>query len=59
MDIDPFITSGISAGVTALLYIIYKLFKHSSCTSNCCGKKSEIHIDLTPPQSVRPVIVTT
>ena len=51
MDTNTFVNAGITSGIITLLYTIYKLFKHSSCTSNCCGRKTDFEINLTPPRS--------
>jgi len=41
-----FVAGGSSGIILGGIYIIYKIMKHSSCRSNCCGKKSSLSIDL-------------
>ena len=51
MDANDFITGGIASGIVAILYAVYKICKHSSCSSKCCGRDASINVDLTPPQT--------
>ena len=51
MDISSIITGTASGGILAIVYITYKLFKHSSCRSNCCGIKSSLQVDLSTPSN--------
>ena len=56
-------SGGVSGGVVAVMYMAWKLFKHSRCKSACCGHEASMSVDLekgfetkkeiTPP----PVIV--
>lgn len=39
---------GIAGIVSGLVSILYTYMKHSSCHGNCCGKKMDMEIDLTP-----------
>ena len=39
---------GIGGIISGVLSMIYTYMKHSSCHGNCCGKKMDIEIDLTP-----------
>lgn len=49
---DGGVISGISAAIVLVLGAIYKLFYHFKCSSNCCGNKSSVAVDLgTPPKS--------
>ena len=41
-----FIAGGSSGIILGIVYLVYKVFKHSSCASNCCGQKSSLSIDL-------------
>ena len=50
MNNDTLINAGITSGIVSILYAMYKIFKHSSCSSNCCGRKSNMEINLTPPR---------
>jgi hypothetical protein len=44
--------SGISAGAILILAAAYKMLHHFKCTSNCCGSKSSLEVDLgTPPKT--------
>jgi len=51
MDISSIITGTASGGILAIVYLTYKLFKHSSCRSSCCGVKSFLEVDLTTPSN--------
>jgi len=47
---DNYGAGGIGAGIVLAVGIIYKLFNHFKCASNCCGSKSSLDIDFgTPP----------
>jgi hypothetical protein len=37
---------GVSGGVIAIIYVVWKLFKHSRCKSACCGHEAAMSIDL-------------
>ena len=50
MDNTPIISSGVTGAIIAILYVLYKVCKHSSCNSNCCGKKSSIEVNLSPTE---------
>ena len=39
---------GIAGIVSGVLSMIYTYMKHSSCHGQCCGKKMDMEIDLTP-----------
>lgn len=60
---DGLIT-GISTGsVIGMIYLVWKMFKHSSCRSKCCGKEASMSVDLekgeskrSPVSSVKPVV---
>ena len=52
MDLNTLLSSGVSGGIIAVFYVCYKIFKHSSCTSTCCGKQTDLKIDLSPPDSM-------
>ena len=43
---DSYISSGITGGIIAIVYVAYKVFKHSACRSKCCGQVTEMQIDL-------------
>jgi hypothetical protein len=49
MNVDDLISGGITGGIFSIIYIVYKMFKHSSCRSKCCGHDSSLNLDLTPP----------
>lgn len=44
--IPSFIAGGSSGIIIGVIYIVYKIFKKSSCRSSCCGIKSSLSIDL-------------
>ena len=44
--IQSFVAGGSSGAIVGLFYIIYKIFRHSSCRSKCCGIKSSLSVDL-------------
>ena len=54
MDINSiFANAGGTAGIIAVIGIIYKGVNHRRCRSGCCGKKLEMSIDVeetTPPR---------
>jgi hypothetical protein len=43
---NSFIAGGSSGVILGCIYLVYKMLKHSSCRSNCCGQKSSLTIDL-------------
>jgi len=45
-NISSYVSSGIAGGIIAVVYVVYKIFKHSACRSKCCGHTTEIQIDL-------------
>lgn len=49
MDVNAVATSGVSAGIVAILYALYKVFKHSRCTSTCCGWRNSMNVSLSSP----------
>jgi len=46
MDGANIITGIGTGGMIGLLYVIWKMFKHSRCRSNCCGRESSLSVDL-------------
>ena len=48
MDPNNFVGSAITAGIVSIIYALYKVLKHSNCTSNCCGRLSSLKMDLSP-----------
>ena len=48
MDLNNIAGSAITAGIVSVIYALYKLLKHSNCTSNCCGRVSSLKVDLSP-----------
>ena len=40
------LSSGLSSVFVMILYMTYKIFRHSRCKSNCCGKRVSFDIDL-------------
>jgi hypothetical protein len=48
MDLNNIAGSAITAGIVSVIYAVYKVFKHSNCTSNCCGRVSSLKVDLSP-----------
>lgn len=47
MDYNTVVASGGLSGILVLTgYITYKLFRHSRCKSNCCGKRMSLDVDL-------------
>jgi len=50
MDNNTLINASITSGIVSIIYALYKIFKHSKCSSNCCGRTSDVSIDLTPPR---------
>lgn len=41
------IAVGIGSGtVVGIVYVVWKLFKHSRCRSVCCGKEASVSVDL-------------
>jgi hypothetical protein len=54
------IFAGITSGGTiGVIYVIWKLFKHSSCRSRCCGKEASMSVDLEKgfPSKSSPAVV--
>jgi len=43
---ETYISSGLTGGIIAIIYVSYKILKHSSCRSKCCGQTTELQIDL-------------
>tara|TARA_R110000822_G_scaffold76657_1_gene184346 strand:- start:15 stop:236 length:222 start_codon:yes stop_codon:yes gene_type:complete len=43
---QSFIAGGSSGIIIGSFYMLYKILKHSSCRSNCCGLKSSLSVDL-------------
>lgn len=43
---NTYISSGVTGGIISIVYIVYKIFKHSACRSKCCGQTTELQIDL-------------
>ena len=58
MDPNVLATSGTTAVITALLYGVYKIFRHSKCVSKCCKNDISFTSDLESPGSSRPLIPT-
>lgn len=61
MDLNNVAGSAITAGIVSVIYALYKLLKHSNCTSNCCGRVSSLKVDLSPTtteglKTTRPII---
>jgi len=59
---DSNITNITSTGslVMMIVYMLYKVFKHSHCKSHCCGAKTQIDIDLEDHSPVtRPLTPKT
>lgn len=52
MDYTSLTTAGVSSTMVAVLYAIYKIFKHSACTSSCCGRTVDVSIDLEADHTV-------
>ena len=50
MDSDYLITASLTSGIVSIIYAVYKICKHVACKSDCCGKKSTMTLDLTPPR---------
>jgi len=41
------IVAGVGTGsAIGIIYVIWKLFKHSRCRSVCCGKEASMSVDL-------------
>ena len=56
---DSIIAGVSSGGVVGVLYVVWKLFKHSRCKSACCGKEASISVDLEKGfQDVKPQVET-
>lgn len=55
-----YIAGGSSGIILGCIYVVYKMFKHSSCRSNCCGHKSSLSVDLekgltsSPTDEIKP-----
>lgn len=45
-DPSNYISSGIIGGILAIIYVAYKVLKHSACRSKCCGQTTELQLDL-------------
>ena len=45
--------SSVGTLVMAIIYMIYKVVKHSRCRSLCCGNKTEVQIDLEEKEEVK------
>ena len=52
MDWNSLITAGASSGMIAVMYSIYKIFKHSRCRSKCCDKTVELSVDLESGRNI-------
>ena len=48
MDVQTGSALGIAGCVSGVLAALYTYYKHSSCHANCCGKKIDMTVDLTP-----------
>lgn len=48
MDPNNLIPSAVTAGIVSIIYALYKVFKHSSCISDCCGRVTTVKVDLSP-----------
>ena len=46
---------GIAGCISGVLAAIYTYYKHSQCHSNCCGKKLDLQMDLTPVTALSPI----
>ena len=45
-NVDSILAGVGSGGVIGLIYIVWKMFKHSRCRSHCCGKEASMSVDL-------------
>lgn len=47
---DNYGAGGVGAAAVLVIGVIYKLFHHFKCSSNCCGTKSSLDVSMgTPP----------
>jgi len=53
MDPNNFVGSAITAGIVSIIYALYKVLKHSNCTSDCCGRVTTVKVDLSPGSGSR------
>lgn len=56
---DNYVTGGIGASITIVLAVLYKIYttvNHHKIRSNCCGRKTELSIDIddtTPKDQIQ------
>ena len=48
---NSLVTAGLSTTTLAIVYTVYKMCKKGTLKSNCCGKKMEVSVDLSTPES--------
>lgn len=46
MNVESIVAGASTGGVIGILYVVWKLFKHSRCHSHCCGKEASLSVDL-------------
>ena len=57
MDVQTGSALGIAGCISGALAAFYTYYKHSQCHSNCCGKKIDLQMDLTPVEKIAPIKV--
>jgi hypothetical protein len=51
MDINPFITAGMTGIIILVGGILYKILYHFNCKSKCCGKEASLETNISPKNS--------
>ena len=51
MDAGNILSGGVAGGIIAVIFVLYKVLKHSSCSSQCCSSICKVKVDLTPEPS--------
>lgn len=57
MDVQTGSALGLAGCISGALAAFYTYYKHSQCHSNCCGKKVDLEVDLTPVEKLAPIKV--
>lgn len=54
---DPTTATGLGIGgiVAGVLAALYTYLKHSKCKMQCCGRRVDFSMDLTPVEALRPI----
>jgi len=54
---EAVLIGAISGCIVSVVGVIYHFFRHSRCTSDCCGRPTTLTTDLSPRISVRPPVI--